>query len=126
MRRSRRAIRGTRPALQGKTYAHLQKHCVQKRVRLLRGVVRARALGVGTDAGMVQTVAGGRVWVFAALDHFNSEVIGIRLHRWPLGNGAQPFLPVSAANQWRRLVCGRHSIVGSASGSPFQYSRPFR
>jgi putative transposase len=30
----------------------------------------------GTDASMVQTVADGRVWVFAALDHFNSEVIG--------------------------------------------------
>jgi putative transposase len=25
---------------------------------------------------MVQTVADGRVWVFAALDHFNSEVVG--------------------------------------------------
>jgi len=31
----------------------------------------------GTDASMVQTVQDGRVWVFAALDHFNSE-----LHRW--------------------------------------------
>ena len=30
----------------------------------------------GTDASMVQTVADGRVRVFAALDHFNSEVIG--------------------------------------------------
>lgn len=30
----------------------------------------------GTDASMVQTVADGRVWVFAALDHFNSEVVG--------------------------------------------------
>jgi transposase InsO family protein len=30
----------------------------------------------GTDASMVQTVGDGRVWVFAALDHFNSEVIG--------------------------------------------------
>ena len=30
----------------------------------------------GTDASMVQTVADGRVWVFAALDHFNAEVIG--------------------------------------------------
>jgi len=30
----------------------------------------------GTDASMVQTVADGRVWVFAALDHFNSEIIG--------------------------------------------------
>jgi putative transposase len=30
----------------------------------------------GTDASMVQTVRDGRVWVFAALDHFNSEVIG--------------------------------------------------
>jgi len=30
----------------------------------------------GTDASMVQTVADGRVWIFAALDHFNSEVIG--------------------------------------------------
>src|SRR5689334_9180976 len=30
----------------------------------------------GTDATMVQTVADGRVWVFAALDHWNSEVIG--------------------------------------------------
>jgi putative transposase len=30
----------------------------------------------GTDATLVQTVADGRVWVFAALDHWNSEVIG--------------------------------------------------
>jgi hypothetical protein len=30
----------------------------------------------GTDASMVQTVQDGRVWVFAALDHFNSEVGG--------------------------------------------------
>jgi len=30
----------------------------------------------GTDASMVQTAQDGRVWVFAALDHFNSEVIG--------------------------------------------------
>jgi putative transposase len=30
----------------------------------------------GTDASMVQTVEDGRVWIFAALDHFNSEVIG--------------------------------------------------
>jgi putative transposase len=30
----------------------------------------------GTDASMVQTVEDGRVWVFAALDHFNSEIIG--------------------------------------------------
>jgi putative transposase len=30
----------------------------------------------GTDASMVQTVTEGRVWVFAALDHFNSEVVG--------------------------------------------------
>ena len=30
----------------------------------------------GTDATMVQTVEDGRVWIFAALDHFNSEVIG--------------------------------------------------
>jgi transposase InsO family protein len=30
----------------------------------------------GTDATMVQTVEDGRVWVFAALDHFNSEVVG--------------------------------------------------
>lgn len=30
----------------------------------------------GTDASLVQTVEDGRVWVFAALDHFNSEVVG--------------------------------------------------
>jgi len=30
----------------------------------------------GTDASKVQTVQDGRVWVFAALDHFNSEVVG--------------------------------------------------
>lgn len=30
----------------------------------------------GTDATMAQTVEGGRVWIFAALDHFNPEVIG--------------------------------------------------
>src|SRR5690349_7701620 len=30
----------------------------------------------GTDATMVQTAADGRVWVFAALDHWNSEVVG--------------------------------------------------
>jgi transposase InsO family protein len=30
----------------------------------------------GTDATLVQTVEEGRVWIFAALDHFNSEVIG--------------------------------------------------
>jgi hypothetical protein len=30
----------------------------------------------GTDASMVQTVEDGRVWVFAALDHFNSEIVG--------------------------------------------------
>ena len=30
----------------------------------------------GTDASMVQTLEDGRVWIFAALDHFNSEVIG--------------------------------------------------
>lgn len=30
----------------------------------------------GTDATMVQTVEDGRVWIFAALDHFNSEVVG--------------------------------------------------
>jgi putative transposase len=30
----------------------------------------------GTDATMVQTVEDGRVWIFAALDHFNAEVIG--------------------------------------------------
>lgn len=30
----------------------------------------------GTDATLVQTVEDGRVWIFAALDHFNSEVIG--------------------------------------------------
>jgi putative transposase len=30
----------------------------------------------GTDATLVQTVEEGRVWVFAAIDHFNSEVVG--------------------------------------------------
>jgi putative transposase len=30
----------------------------------------------GTDASMVQTLEDGRVWIFAALDHFNSEVVG--------------------------------------------------
>ncbi|MCW2241797.1 IS3 family transposase [Azospirillum canadense] len=30
----------------------------------------------GTDATMVQTVEDGRVWTCAALDHFNSEVVG--------------------------------------------------
>lgn len=30
----------------------------------------------GTGASMVQTTKDGRVWVFAALDHFNSEIIG--------------------------------------------------
>jgi putative transposase len=35
----------------------------------------------GTDASMVQTVQDGRVWVFAALDHFNSEVVGHYGHR---------------------------------------------
>jgi hypothetical protein len=30
----------------------------------------------GADASMVQTVKDRRVWVFAALDHFNSEVVG--------------------------------------------------
>jgi putative transposase len=30
----------------------------------------------GTDASLVQTVEDGRVWIFAALEHFNSEVIG--------------------------------------------------
>jgi putative transposase len=30
----------------------------------------------GTDASMVQTVEDGRVWVFAALDHFNFAIIG--------------------------------------------------
>jgi putative transposase len=30
----------------------------------------------GTDASMVQTLQDGRVWIFAALDHFNSEVVG--------------------------------------------------
>jgi putative transposase len=30
----------------------------------------------GTDATLVPTVEDGRVWVFAALDHWNSEVIG--------------------------------------------------
>jgi putative transposase len=30
----------------------------------------------GTDGTMLQTVEDGRVWIFAALDHFNSEVIG--------------------------------------------------
>jgi putative transposase len=30
----------------------------------------------GTDATLVQTVEDGRVWIFAALDHVNSEVIG--------------------------------------------------
>jgi putative transposase len=30
----------------------------------------------GTDATLVQTAEGGRVWVFAAIDHFNSEVVG--------------------------------------------------
>src|ERR1700752_4462630 len=30
----------------------------------------------GTDASMVQTAQDGRVWIFVALDHFNSEVIG--------------------------------------------------
>src|SRR6059058_1378222 len=30
----------------------------------------------GTDASMVQTIEDGRVWIFAALDHFNSEVVG--------------------------------------------------
>jgi len=29
----------------------------------------------GTGASMVQTEKDGRVWVFAALDHFNSEII---------------------------------------------------
>src|SRR5690242_17800229 len=28
----------------------------------------------GTDASMVQTLEDGRVWIFAALDHFNSGV----------------------------------------------------
>ena len=30
----------------------------------------------GTDASMVQTVEDGRVWIFSALDHFHSEVVG--------------------------------------------------
>ena len=30
----------------------------------------------GTDATLVQTSEEGRVWVFAAIDHFNSEVVG--------------------------------------------------
>src|ERR687897_218803 len=30
----------------------------------------------GTDATLVQTSEEGRVWVFAAIDHFNSEVLG--------------------------------------------------
>ncbi len=30
----------------------------------------------GTDATSVQTAENGRVWVFAALDHWNAEVIG--------------------------------------------------
>ena len=30
----------------------------------------------GTDASMVQTAQDGRIWIFVALDHFNSEVIG--------------------------------------------------
>jgi transposase InsO family protein len=30
----------------------------------------------GTDATLVQTAEEGRVWVFAAIDHFNSEVVG--------------------------------------------------
>jgi len=30
----------------------------------------------GTDATLVQTAEEGWVWVFAAIDHFNSEVIG--------------------------------------------------
>ena len=30
----------------------------------------------GTDATLVQTAEDGRVWVFAAIDHFNSEVVG--------------------------------------------------
>jgi transposase InsO family protein len=30
----------------------------------------------GTDATLVQTAEHGRVWVFAALDHVNSEVVG--------------------------------------------------
>jgi transposase InsO family protein len=30
----------------------------------------------GTDATLVQTAEEARVWVFAAIDHFNSEVVG--------------------------------------------------
>jgi transposase InsO family protein len=30
----------------------------------------------GTDATLVQTSEEGRVWMFAAIDHFNSEVVG--------------------------------------------------
>ena len=30
----------------------------------------------GTDATLVQTAEDGRVWIFAAVDHFNSEVVG--------------------------------------------------
>src|SRR5690349_12597766 len=30
----------------------------------------------GTDATLVQTAEDGRVWIFAAVDHYNSEVVG--------------------------------------------------
>jgi hypothetical protein len=38
---------------------------------------------------MVQTVQDGRAWVFAALDHFNSEFVGVYVSTDGV-NGASP------------------------------------
>jgi putative transposase len=65
---------------------------------------------------MVQTVADGRVWVFAALDHFKSEVVG----HYVSTDGSC----FAAAVAGRHLACGRHSIVGLVCRPPFQYWRP--
>ena len=57
----------------------------------------------GTDATLVQTAEEGRVWVFAAIDHFNSEVVG---HH------------VSAPASRRSSRSARQSHPGSAGSRP--------
>jgi putative transposase len=66
----------------------------------------------GTDASMVQTVEDGRVWIFAALDHFNSEVIG----QYVSTDGSR-FSALEPITQAVARRCGGAAIgVGAACG----------
>jgi putative transposase len=86
----------------------------------------------GTDATLVQTAEEGRVWVFAAIDHFNSEVVGHHVsapasrrssrsaRRSPPGSaGSRPIPPTACRCAWTtgRSTHPTTSLARSATGA---------